>query len=48
VARFFDRDTSTMIKGVNRLEADMERHRGLRQKLNGLRERFGKLEEITL
>jgi ATPase involved in DNA replication initiation len=38
-ARFFGRDTSTMINGVNKLEADMERDRGLRQTLHALREK---------
>jgi putative transposase len=38
-ARFFGRDTSTMINGVNKLEADMERDRGLRQRLHALREK---------
>jgi len=38
-ARFFGRDTSTMINGVNRLAADMERDRGLRRRLCGMRER---------
>lgn len=38
-ARFFGRDTSTMISGVNKLEADMERDRGLRQTLHALREK---------
>jgi hypothetical protein len=37
-ARFFGRDTSTMINGVNRLEADMENDRGLRQRLHAMRE----------
>ena len=39
-ARVFARDTSTMINGLNKLEAEMERDRGLRQKLHGLRERL--------
>jgi len=38
-ARFFGRDTSTMINGVNKLEADMEQDRALRQKLNSMREK---------
>ena len=37
-ARFFGRDTSTMISGVNKLEWDMEHDRGLRKKLDALRE----------
>ena len=37
-ARFFGRDTSTMINGVNKLERDMERDRSLRQALHALRE----------
>jgi chromosomal replication initiation ATPase DnaA len=36
-ARFFGRDTSTMINGVNKLERDMERDRDLRQTLHALR-----------
>lgn len=40
VARVFGRDTSTMINGLNKLEAEMERDRSLRQKLYGLRERL--------
>jgi putative transposase len=36
-ARFFGRDTSTMINGVNKLEADMENERALRQKLDSMR-----------
>jgi REP element-mobilizing transposase RayT len=39
-ARVFGRDTSTMINGLNKLEAEMERNRGLRQKLHRLRERL--------
>jgi putative transposase len=37
-ARFFGRDTSTMINGVNKLESEIERDRALRQRLHGIRE----------
>ncbi len=40
MARLFGRDTSTMINGLNKLEAEMDRDRAFRQKLNGLRDRF--------
>ena len=46
-ARFFGRDTSTMINGVNKLEADMERDRTLSQRLYGLREKVRKSTEIS-
>jgi chromosomal replication initiation ATPase DnaA len=36
-ARFFGRDTSVMIKGLNRLGAAMEQNRSLRGKLAALR-----------
>jgi chromosomal replication initiation ATPase DnaA len=37
-ARFFGRDTSTMINAVNKLESEMERKLALRQRLHGIRE----------
>jgi REP element-mobilizing transposase RayT len=40
-ARFFSRDTSTMINGVNRLEAAMAEDRGLRRRLGALRDSLG-------
>ncbi len=47
-ARVFGRDTSTMINGLNKLEAEMERDRGLRQKLYGLRERLRESRNNTI
>lgn len=38
-ARFFGRDTSTMINGVNKLEEEMSRDRDLSQRLHALREK---------
>jgi chromosomal replication initiation ATPase DnaA len=41
-ARFFGRDTSVMINGLNRLEAAMGEDRSLRGRLGALREAIGK------
>jgi hypothetical protein len=41
-ARFFGRDTSVMINGLNRLEAVMQDNRGLRGRLGALRGKIGK------
>ncbi len=47
-ARVFGRDTSTMINGLNKLEAEMERDRGLKKKLYGLRERLRRSRNNTI
>ena len=44
-ARFFGRDTSTMILGVNKLERDLERDRNLRQTLHALRAKIKTLRD---
>jgi len=46
-AKFFGRDTSTIINGLNRLETAGETGRSLRQALNGLREKLGAPKNTT-
>jgi hypothetical protein len=46
-ARFFGRDTSVMIKGLNRLDAAMQRDRSLRGKLAMLRSETEKSAHMT-
>ena len=44
-ARYFGPDTSTMINGINKLESEMERNRGLRQKMHGILEELRRSAE---